>query len=98
MARILVVDDNASVCHAVAKLLRVEGHDAWCVTSGSEALGHLKENPPDLLLLDLMMPGVDGFAVLEALRQEPAPAPAVVAYSAADDPQNRLRAMELGAR
>jgi two-component system OmpR family response regulator len=97
MAHILVVDDEPTVCRAFARLLRSEGHEAWCAYGGSDALAHLGAHQPDLIVLDLMMPGLDGFAVLEALRQQPSAVP-VVAYTALDDQQTRRRVIELGAK
>ena len=96
MATILVVDDEPTVCRMLARLLRSEGHEAWC--GGSEALAHLGALRPDLVVLDLMMPGVDGFAVLEAMQQQKPALVPVVAYTALDDPETRQRVQDLGAK
>jgi PAS domain S-box-containing protein len=66
---VLVVDDDADVRHALAGSLDAEGYQAVQAASGVEALAWLDDNPtPALMLLDLMMPGMDGFALLDQVR------------------------------
>ena len=64
MKQVLVADDDAAVRGAVAGVLTDEGYDVTAVTNGQEALDHCQEAPPDLVLLDLMMPVMDGFEFL----------------------------------
>jgi signal transduction histidine kinase/CheY-like chemotaxis protein len=89
--RILVVDDNPDMVRFLARTIRGLGrrYRAWQATGGREALALMRERPPDALLLDLLMPEVDGYAVLEAMRADDAlrrvPVVAVSARGAALD-------------
>ena len=67
MARILVADDDADIRHLVIYALADEGHEVSVAKDGQEALDHVAESPPDLMLLDIMMPEMDGYDVLRAL-------------------------------
>ena len=68
--RVLVVDDLREGADALAQLLRLEGHDAEAAYGGSQALESVRSRRPDLVLLDLGMPGMDGFEVARRLRKE----------------------------
>jgi signal transduction histidine kinase/CheY-like chemotaxis protein len=68
--RVLVADDNADMCDYVARLL-ANRYEVETVANGSDALASIFENPPDLVLTDVMMPGLDGFGLLQALRKNP---------------------------
>jgi CheY-like chemotaxis protein len=68
--RILVVDDDEMVLMALGELLKPEGYDVETVSSGSEALRKLEENTYDLLMLDVIMPEMDGFELCKRIRQE----------------------------
>jgi two-component system, OmpR family, KDP operon response regulator KdpE len=65
---VLVVDDHPKVLKFVAIDLRLHGYDVIAVSSGSEALEQVKKTAPDIMLLDIIMPGIDGFEVLRQLR------------------------------
>jgi DNA-binding response OmpR family regulator len=67
MARVYVVDDNADVRHVVVYSLMDQGHDVMMLRDGESALEALLAQPPDLLVLDIMMPGRDGYEVLEQM-------------------------------
>ena len=69
MARILVADDDADIRHLVIYALADEGHEVSVAKDGKEALDHVAESPPDLMLLDIMMPEMDGYDVLRALEE-----------------------------
>ena len=98
MATILVVDDNLDACQPLAKLLSYMGYHGVCVTSGEAALDYVRNNPVQLMLLDVMMPGMDGLEVLRILRsQEQSRSLPVVMFSAVADPQFRDHAMSKGA-
>lgn len=71
MATILVVDDNEDACRMLTMLVQKAGHAGTCATSGEQALAMAAENPPDLVILDAMMPGMDGMEVLRRLRENP---------------------------
>lgn len=70
--RILVVDDNALQREVVADVLASEGYEVQVAGSGAEALAAARTAPPDVVVLDLMLPDTDGATVLAALRTEPA--------------------------
>ncbi|MGH7177519.1 MAG: response regulator, partial [Tepidisphaeraceae bacterium] len=71
MAVVMVVDDTDSARDSVVRLLRLAGHSAVPARNGREALDFLEHTRPDLMLLDISMPGLDGLSVLEALRTHP---------------------------
>ena len=97
-ANILVVDDNVDACRALVRLIQHEGHRATSVNSGEDAVAWLAREVPDLVILDEMMPGMDGLAVLRIIRTdsrlERVP---VVMFSALSDPQFREYALTQGA-
>ena len=66
MRPILIVDDHPDQCVALVKLFRFAGIDARLVPDGREALAAVTERRPDVILLDVMMPDMDGFQVLRA--------------------------------
>jgi CheY-like chemotaxis protein len=68
--RILVVDDNLDAAESLAALLRHMGHDVQVARDGRAALEAARMNSPQLVLLDLGMPGVDGYGVVQRLRRE----------------------------
>jgi CheY-like chemotaxis protein len=69
--RILVVDDHLDGANALVRLLRQSGCDALAVGSGEEALSVLEEQTPDAVILDVMMPGMDGPTLLRTIRANP---------------------------
>ena len=69
--RILVVDDNADAACGLADLLRLAGHECWVAAHGAEALDLFHEHQPDVVLLDIGLPGMDGYEVAERIRQTP---------------------------
>jgi CheY-like chemotaxis protein len=96
--RILVVDDNQGNRELLARLLRRQRHHVTAVASGAEALERLLESPPDLVLLDMLMPKLDGFQVLEKIKADPAlRAIPVIVVSALDEGPGVARCLEIGA-
>jgi two-component system response regulator MprA len=71
MSLILVVDDHAATREPLAKLLRYEGYETAVASNGAEALEALRERKPDLVLLDLLMPKMDGMTFLDQAAREP---------------------------
>ena len=67
--RILIVDDEASLCSSLAEFLSAEGHSVTSATSPYQALQLLDEFDPDLILTDLRMPGLDGLSFMEQARR-----------------------------
>ncbi|MCA1721077.1 MAG: response regulator [Actinobacteria bacterium] len=68
MARVLVIEDDPGVRRMLELMLAAEGYEPESASDGREALARLDRLPPDLVILDVMMPGVDGFTVLRELR------------------------------
>lgn len=71
MARVLIVDDERSTVEMLAKAMAVFGHEALAAFGGQEALERAAAERPDVMLLDLMMPGLDGYETLRRLRSTP---------------------------
>jgi signal transduction histidine kinase len=97
-ARILVVDDHPVNCELLEAMLVPQGYRVDSVYSGAEALATVRRDPPDLVLLDVNMPGMDGFAVTRELRGhiETRLIP-VVMVTALGDFEHRVRGIESGA-
>jgi CheY-like chemotaxis protein len=98
MATVLIVDDQRETGHLVARILKFLGHHGIHVPSGEDALSFVRDSLPDAVLLDYMMPGMDGLAVLRALRQDPRTEKLpVIMFSANSDPRIVEDAMREGA-
>jgi CheY-like chemotaxis protein len=96
---VLVVDDSPDTCRAIKRLLHTAGHTAACLPDGLAALEYLADRKPCVVLLDLMMPGIDGMEVLRRIRREPALADLpVVLYTAVSDPDVWRQGLKLGAQ
>jgi len=87
VARILVVDDEPTVRALVRDVLEEEGHDVVLAEDGFVALRRVEQQRPDCVVLDVMMPGIDGHQVLQRLRASASSAdlPVVMLTAAADD-------------
>jgi CheY-like chemotaxis protein len=72
MSAVLIVDDIQDCSEPLARLLRKSGHAVECAPGGMEALELLPRFQPDVIVLDLMMPVMDGVSFLEAMRSDPA--------------------------
>jgi len=95
--RVLVVDDHPSSRMTAVALLSVEGYDVIEADSGPAALEMVHSGNPDLILLDVMMPGMDGFEVCRCLKQdEHTRLTPIVFVTALDDRRSRLRGIEAG--
>ena len=100
MATLLIVDDTVDTCHMLARLFRRCGHTTDCLFGGADVTATLSAGRFDLVLLDVMMPDVDGFSVLAAIRGHADPAVAripVAMYTAVSDPREQARAVAMGA-
>ena len=97
-ARILVVDDEERNRRLLAAMLEAEGYSASQAADGMQALELARRSLPDLILLDIMMPGMDGYEVARVLKADAATRPIpVVMVTALDDRESRLRGLEAGA-
>ena len=95
MARILVVEDEASLRGTIAYSLRRDGHEVVAAADGEEALKAWEDGPSDLVLLDLMLPKVDGLEVCRQLRQSSSVP--IVMLTARTDEIDRVVGLEVGA-
>ncbi|MGH2616673.1 MAG: response regulator transcription factor [Thermomicrobiales bacterium] len=99
--RILVVEDEPSIAGFVRRGLHFEGYEVDVVPDGSGALRALRDNPPDLLVLDVMVPGVDGFEIARRLRAAEAaermPSIPILMLTARDAVADRVTGLRAGA-
>jgi signal transduction histidine kinase/ActR/RegA family two-component response regulator len=94
-ARILVVDDNADTARGLSELLGLLGHEASVVHDGPSAIEAARSRRPEVVLLDIGLPGMDGYQVAERLRREaPGPAPVIIAISGYGREDARHRSLE----
>jgi DNA-binding response OmpR family regulator len=98
VARVLIVEDSADIGDLLAHYLEGAGHDVDRLASGDVVMPRVRSTPPDLILLDLMLPGMDGLLVCQALRRNPATAAIpVIMLTARGEESDRIRGLELGA-
>ena len=95
MARVLVVDDDQALSEMLGIVLRAEGFDALFCDDGSKAQGIFNEAKPDLVLLDLMLPGIDGIEVCRKIRAESGVP--IVMLTARGDTLDIVKGLESGA-
>ena len=94
--RILIVEDDPAIAAFVQTALEREGFATEVVGQGDRALERADAAPPDLILLDLMLPGMDGLQVCQAIRRRPAYIP-IIMLTAKDDDVDKIVGLELGA-
>lgn len=94
--RILVVDDEINVCKSIRRALVCDEYDIDMATSGEEALRKEAEKPYDVILVDLMMPGLSGMDLLRALKNQRAGAQ-IIMMTGYPSTKTSLHSMELGA-
>jgi CheY-like chemotaxis protein len=89
VSQVLIIDDEPDGCAAVAGYLEKAGHAVRCVPNGRDALSVLMQKPPDVILLDVLMPGMDGIEVLEVMRSylRWAKVPVAMLTAYAEDPR-----------
>jgi DNA-binding response OmpR family regulator len=96
MARVLIVEDDDLIAEAMQQHLAAAGFDATRVADGTKALVRIRYERPDVVVLDLMIPGADGWRVIETARAEGIATPIVV-VSARGTEHDRVHALEIGA-
>ena len=95
--KVLVVDDTPANCEVLEAILAPRGYAVLLARSGEEALAKVASDRPDLALLDIMMPRMDGYQVCKRLRDSPASSYLPVVMITASDQEERVRALEAGA-
>lgn len=96
MSRILVVEDNKNLAAGLETNLECEGHEIDLARDGSSGLARARTGLYDLVLLDLMLPGIDGYRVLEAIRDQDRETPIIV-LTARGDEADKVKGLGLGA-
>ncbi len=96
MGKVLIVEDDSVIGRGIAEYIREAGFDPLLVERGEAGLARLRFERPDVCVLDLMLPGVDGWSLIETARREGIGTPIIV-VSARGSEQDRVRALELGA-
>jgi diguanylate cyclase (GGDEF)-like protein len=95
---ILVVDDNEINLHLISDLLESEGFNVWVTEDGESAILKVEEQAPDLILLDIMMPGIDGFETCVKLKENPQTKDIPIIFmSALSDTVDKVKGLSLGA-
>ncbi|MGL4339593.1 MAG: response regulator, partial [Rhodoglobus sp.] len=94
-ARILVIDDDTALAEMIGIVLRAEGFETFFCDDGAAAVEAFRSTRPDLLLLDLMLPGMDGIEVCSCIRQESGVP--IIMLTAKSDTTDVVRGLESGA-
>lgn len=94
--RVLIVDDEPNIVLSLEFLLGQEGYEVAVAASGGEALARVEDARPHLVILDVMLPGIDGFEVCRRLRTRPDP-PKIILLTARGREAERLKGLDLGA-
>jgi DNA-binding response OmpR family regulator len=92
VARVLVVDDDPAIRQLLTDVLELEGHEVSVAVDGLAAVRAVEAVCPDFVVLDVMMPGLDGFGVLSAIRTQPGEPVPVLMLTAAAEPDANARA------
>ena len=99
MSKILIIDDDKTMTELLKTLLAMEGHTPTAVNDSTKAIEIAASINPDLITLDLMMPGLNGFELCELLQQDSRfAAIPILIVSARDDADSKRRAMAAGAK
>ena len=94
-ATIVVVDDEPSIRELLVASLHFAGYEVETAASGSEAIEVISRTKPDMIILDVMLPDIDGFTVTRRIRQEGITAP-VLFLTARDDTQDKVMGLTVG--
>jgi DNA-binding response OmpR family regulator len=98
MRHVLVVEDDRDISDLIAHALRKAGYAVETLANGSAVMAHVRANAPDAIVLDVMLPGMDGMLVCQALRNEPATAAIpIIMLTARGEEADRIAGLELGA-
>lgn len=96
MARILLIEDNADLAYGLANNLEIEGYEVAVEDNGKGGLERVFEMAPDLLILDLMMPDIDGYKILRTIREQENDVPVLI-LSARGEEIDKVQGFRLGA-
>jgi two-component system OmpR family response regulator len=96
MANILVVDDEPDTLKLVTLILSRAGHEVLAVERGNDALQQVDNKRPDVILLDIMLPDIDGFSVAQKIRTKMQNSPPIIFFSAKSAPEDQVTGRTLG--
>ena len=96
MASVLIIEDHPDLAHSLAEVLRLYGHTVRIAYDGEEGLTQCEENLPEIVILDIGLPGVDGIQVARQLRLRYGSSLRLIACSALDDGRTRVRMVRAG--
>ncbi len=96
MSRVLIIEDHEDLAFGLKNNLEIEGYDVAIASDGPAGLGAVTRWSPDLVVLDLMLPGLDGFRVLRALREQGLAMPILI-LTARGEEADKVRGLRLGA-
>src|SRR5436853_6219561 len=96
MAKVLIVEDDDVIGQSIVRQLSAAGLDPLWVSHGEQGLARLRYERPDVLVLDMMLPGIDGWKLIETARAEGIGTP-IIAISARGTEHDRVHALEIGA-
>ena len=98
VSRILVVEDDRDIAELVRRYLDNAGHRTEVVASGADVITAVRQDPPDLIILDVMLPGLDGLTITRAIRGHASTSQIpIIVVSAKADEADRIHGLELGA-
>ncbi|GHU44580.1 DNA-binding response regulator [Clostridia bacterium] len=92
MAKILIVEDELAIADLIALHMKIAGHTSHLISNGDEVLPYLKEHTPDIIILDVMLPGRDGFSLISEIKNIP-----VIFLTAKDRLEDKVAGLKLGA-
>ncbi|TAJ51796.1 MAG: response regulator [Nevskiaceae bacterium] len=99
MARVMIVDDSPTDVHNIKSILTKAGHEVLEATSGQDALDRIKSERPDAVIMDVVMPGVNGFQATRMLSKDPSTASIpIVVISSKNQESDRMWALRQGAK
>jgi CheY-like chemotaxis protein len=93
---ILIVEDNADAREALRMLLELDGHEVEAAAEGGEALEIMRAKDPDIALVDIGLPGIDGYELARRVRQRDPRRPLLIALTGYGQPEDRRRATDAG--
>jgi len=96
VSTVLLIEDNQDLAYGLRNNLEIEGHQVDVAGDGAAGLARVRQREPDLIILDLMLPGLDGFRVLRTLRDEGHHFPILI-LTARGDESDKVRGLRLGA-
>jgi two-component system response regulator ResD len=96
-AKVLVVDDEPAIGDIVSRYLQRAGYDTTVAATGKDALGHAEDGCPDVVVLDLMLPDIDGLEVMRRLRKDNHKRAAIILLTARAEESDRIAGLRLGA-